>query len=133
MSENLFVTSEPNERSSFVMAIVHAVHDDGVQLLFFGEKVPAETHYKSLQSASIAELDRVLCVKVSGTYVVLGAIGAPSSAFHHGDKISFFGQPPIERITNVSSVATNATLAKVITQFNNLVMALDYRGYGLIA
>lgn len=133
MSDNLFVPSGTNEVSSFVMAVVHAVHNDGVQLLFFGEKAPSDIHYKSLQSASIAELDRVLCVKVSGTYVVLGAVGTPSSAFHHGDKISFFGQPPIERVTTVSSVATNATLAKLITQFNNLIMALDYRGYGLIA
>lgn len=51
---------------------------------------------------------------------------------HTANTIGFFGQSPITRVGGVASVSTDATLAQVITQFNKLISALDYRGYGLI-
>ena len=51
---------------------------------------------------------------------------------HTAGTIGFFGQTPIARIGGVSTVAADASLSTLISNYNKLIRALDYRGYGLI-
>ncbi len=74
MSENLFVADKNKAESPFAIAKVDTVHDDGLQLIFYGESAPSQMHYKMLQTCSAGPGETVLCAKASGTYVVLGPI-----------------------------------------------------------
>lgn len=54
------------------LATVTAVIGKKMKLLFDGEETAGEMAYKGIYTASVGQ--RVLCIKVAGTYVVLGAI-----------------------------------------------------------
>lgn len=51
-----------------------AVTADGVTLILPGQTTPTRKGAKRLASASVAAGDQVLCVRTSGTIVVLGKI-----------------------------------------------------------
>ena len=51
-----------------------AVTADGVLLILPGQTTPTQKGAKRLASASVAAGDRVLCVRTSGTIVVLDKI-----------------------------------------------------------
>lgn len=55
-------------------AQVDEVTADGVTLILPGSTQATRKHYHRLASASVASGDRVLCVRDSGTIVVLGKI-----------------------------------------------------------
>lgn len=54
------------------MATVTEVVGKRMRLLFDGEETPGNMAYKGIYTASKGQ--RVVCIKVSGTYVVLGAL-----------------------------------------------------------
>lgn len=54
------------------IATVTAVSGTKMRLQFDGEEAASEKYYRGLVTASVGK--RVLCARVSGTYVVLGAI-----------------------------------------------------------
>ena len=54
------------------LATVTEVIGEKMKLLFDGEETAGEMAYKGIHTASVGQ--RVLCIKVSGTYVVVGAI-----------------------------------------------------------
>lgn len=56
-------------------ATAAAITPTGVTLQLAGQPGPTQKAYKSLSSAVIAAGDPVLCVRISGTIVVLGRIG----------------------------------------------------------
>lgn len=56
-------------------ATAAAITQTGVTLQLAGQDAPTQKSYKSLSSALIAPGDPVLCVRISGTIVVLGRIG----------------------------------------------------------
>ena len=58
-------------------ATAAAITQTGVTLQLAGQPAPTQKAYKSLSSAAIAAGDPVLCVRISGTIVVLGRIGIP--------------------------------------------------------
>lgn len=54
------------------IAVVKGVSGSKMQLLFDGEKTASDKYYRGLSTVSVGK--RVLCARVSGTYVVLGEI-----------------------------------------------------------
>lgn len=58
-------------------ATAASISQAGVTLQLAGQPAPTQKAYKSLSSAVIAAGDSVLCVRISGTIVVLGRIGLP--------------------------------------------------------
>ena len=65
--------------AGYQMATIGTVESDGVTLIFDGEESPSEKHYKVNAGAQLAAGQRVLVQAVAGSYVVLCAVGAPSS------------------------------------------------------
>lgn len=56
-------------------AVAASISQTGVTLQLAGQPAPTQKAYKSLSSAVLAAGDPVLCVRISGTIVVLGRIG----------------------------------------------------------
>ena len=69
----------PQQDAGYQMATIGTVESDGVTLIFDGEESPSEKHYKVNVGAQLAAGQRVLVQAVAGSYVVLCAVGAPSS------------------------------------------------------
>lgn len=57
------------------VATASAVSESGVSLLLAGQQQATRKTYRSLASAQISAGDQVICVRLSGTIVVLGRIG----------------------------------------------------------
>lgn len=81
--------------TDFYIAMAVDVNSNGVRLLFAGDGGATTKYYKCLNSASISIGQRVVVMKISGTYVVLGTIGGGS-----GD---------VEIITNTSDIFSSIT------------------------
>ena len=64
--------------TEFYLATVAEVGASGVRLLFAGESSATSKYYKCLSSANVSTGDRVVVMKQSGTYIVMGAIGGPT-------------------------------------------------------
>lgn len=61
-----------------VLAVVDSVGTAGLRLRLEGEETAGEKQYKCNTSVKFAAGDRVYCVRVSGTYVVICKIGSPA-------------------------------------------------------
>ena len=80
--DDLFVLPKETKASDdgkIVLATVSAVDTShGLALLFDGQTTPSQKSYKMLLNGSTPAVgDRVMAVKHSGTYIVLGVIGLP--------------------------------------------------------
>ena len=82
--------------TEFYIATVSSVSSSGVKLLFAGESTAANKYYKRLGSANVSSGDRVVVMKQSGTYIVLGSIGGNGGS---GTYIT----------SNISEIATAAS------------------------
>lgn len=71
---NAFVQLTPAQKSNVTLAKVIATATGGVQLQFDGDTESRQGIYKVLQSYTPAVGDDVICIKLSGTYIVLGKI-----------------------------------------------------------
>lgn len=71
---DLFLQPKLNDNPSFYLATVGSTNSSGVTLIFDGTSTATTKRYKRLASYSPTANDRVLAVKISGTYVVLGKI-----------------------------------------------------------
>lgn len=82
---NLFVT-KPQGRSSaasaeFICATVTEVTAEGIRILIDGEPEPTAKAFKQLNPEHTFSVgDRVVAMKQSGTYVILGTLGYPGAA-----------------------------------------------------
>lgn len=66
--------------AKFYLGIAADVSNDGVSILFDGMSTATEKRYKQLDTgAKINTGDRIIAMKVSGSYVVLGGISAAGS------------------------------------------------------
>lgn len=74
--------------TEFYIATVSSVGSSGVKLLFAGESTAADKYYKCLGSANVSAGDRVVAMKQSGTYVVLGVIGGSGSGMIYTDVVN---------------------------------------------
>lgn len=98
-------------------ATIGGVYSDGVSLLFDGADGPSAKHYKVNTFYKYSAGQRVYIAKDSGTYVVLCAIGNPSSiirADRIGTSSAYAGECFINRL-NIGSpsshwVITNGTI-----------------------
>lgn len=71
---NAFVQPVPEAKSNVALAKVTGTASGGVLLQFDGDTEARQGAYKILQSYSPTVGDSVVCIKISGTYVVLGKI-----------------------------------------------------------
>lgn len=62
------------QQSGLIAAEAAAVSASGITLILPGQTGATQKKYKRLKGAEISAGDMVLCAKLSGTYVVLGAI-----------------------------------------------------------
>jgi len=76
MAEEALEDSGPEQ----TFATIGAVYSDGVSLLFDGEDEPSAKHYKVNTFFKYSAGQRVYIAKDSGTYVVLCAIGRPTTS-----------------------------------------------------
>ena len=74
MDELFIVKTQKRFEPLLYLATVGAVTSSGVTLIFDGQTTATAKSYKRLSSYSPTAGDRVLVAKMSGSYVVLGAI-----------------------------------------------------------
>lgn len=74
MDELFIVNPQKRAEPLLYLATVGAVTASGVTLIFDGQTTPTAKSYKRLASYSPSAGQRVLVAKLSGSYVVLGAI-----------------------------------------------------------
>lgn len=75
--DDLFVTPQKagqNESQEIYLATVAAVSSGLASLTFDGETAATQKYYRHLASYSPVAGHRVLVVKISGTYVILGQV-----------------------------------------------------------
>lgn len=78
--DSVFLSTETTDQSApiYQIATVAEVAEDGVSLLFDGADAPTEKHYRVNVSSKLSAGDRVVIQSISGSYVVICAIGSPS-------------------------------------------------------
>lgn len=81
---------------------------DGLQIRLDGDTSGSTKYYKLLQTGREPPNtnDRVLVLKISGTYIVLGKIGLPSNWWTQ------------------TTLSTSATQAQIISKINNIINML---------
>ena len=65
---------QPKEQAPFRMAVVISFTATKAVVRFDGEETNSGKEYKRIYGNTITAGDRVLCAKLNGTYVVVGAI-----------------------------------------------------------
>lgn len=73
-AEDFLQMSQPDPKSPFRLGKVVSVINGLPSILFDGEETASGKLYARLDSYTPAVNDRVLLVKVSGTYIVLGKV-----------------------------------------------------------
>ena len=85
-------------RSELELATVGAVYSDGVSIIPDGQSSASQKHYTALTTGhALAAGDRIVVVKMSGSYIVLGRIRADS------------GDPGVSLVTTASEIVTAGT------------------------
>lgn len=98
-----FVQTENNGQAEFYLAtMTSGSKDTGISFTIDGQSGPTAKKYKLLLTGKEPPRsgDRILVMKISGTYIVLGKIGMPSYWW------------------NFAPLATTASLADVISRVN---------------
>lgn len=113
---SLIVNTQNLAEPEFLTATVAAVKNTGVTLKFPGESNAGSKQYRCVVGAPIKVGDRVLLLKDSGTYVVLGALG---------------GAPG--RIWNWNKCPANASVATAVTWINSILDALADMGISTLS
>lgn len=98
-----FVKGENNGQAEFYLATVASgTKDEGISFTIDGQSSPTSKKYKLLLTGKEPPRtgDRILVMKISGTYIVIGKIGVPGYWW------------------NFSPLAATATIADVISRVN---------------
>ena len=81
--DEILLTAEtklPETVPEVYLGTVESVSSAGVELTLDGQAEPMQKKYRMLQTGQTLQTGaRVMCIKISGTYVVLGAIGNPAT------------------------------------------------------
>ena len=73
-------TSLPETVPELYIGTVASVTGEGIELTLDGQTEPMQKKYRQLITGqALQEGARVLAVKISGTYVILGEIGTPDT------------------------------------------------------
>lgn len=65
------------EPERIALATVAAKHADGLSLIFDGQDAATTKHYKCNTAVTFAAGNRVVCLRISGSWVVAFAFGNP--------------------------------------------------------
>ena len=65
------------EPERIALATVAAKYADGLSLIFDGQDAATTKHYKCNTAVNFAAGSRVVCLRISGSWVVAFAFGAP--------------------------------------------------------
>lgn len=124
MDETLFDGQKPDSPSLYRLATINAVTELGASVVFEGENTSSGKIYKIVQSYHPAENDRVVLLATSGTYIILGSVGAPVPA---GDYI-----PASEKgIANgVATLNEAGKLTQIAVQADNASVAGSIKSFG---
>lgn len=74
MDELFSIPDKSQPEKLFYLGTVGSSNSSGVAIIFDGQSAATAKRYKRLSSYSPTVGDRILAVKVSGSYVVLGKI-----------------------------------------------------------
>jgi hypothetical protein len=66
------------EPERIALATVAAKHADGLSLIFDGQTAATTKHYKCNTAATFAAGSRVVCLRISGSWIVAFAFGNPA-------------------------------------------------------
>lgn len=100
-----------NSAEFFLATVTRWSRDTGAELQIEGQDSPGTKRYKVMQtSRPLNAGGRYLCMKQSGTYIVLGELGMPTTRSSVGD------------------LASTASLADVISKINFLLGVLRNQG-----
>lgn len=66
------------EPERVALATVAAKYADGLSLIFDGQTAATAKHYKCNTAGTFAAGNRVVCLRISGSWVVAFAFGAPT-------------------------------------------------------
>ena len=66
------------ESERIALATVAAKHADGLSLIFDGQTAATTKHYKCNTAVTFAAGSRVVCLRISGSWVVAFAFGNPA-------------------------------------------------------
>ena len=127
---NLFLLEqEPVQRSEFLLATIATADSASgtVTMILDGMTSAMQKSYKTLSGAWPLEVgDRVVVMKMSGTYVVIGKIGSASSP---SDIL-----PIANGGTGQSAVETETTLANIMSAGTNVtISSVSFSKWGKIA
>ena len=78
IDDSLFDTQLAGQGSPYKIGVVTAVQEAGVKAKFDGEENASDKSYPILLPYAPQVGDRVLSLKLSGSIIVLGAIGRPT-------------------------------------------------------
>lgn len=89
--------------TELLLGTVIGRYTNGLKIQLDGDDQPLDKLYKTmLTSHAMSAGDRVVILKMSGTYIALGALGMPQQRFY------------------LNPLPDNATLAQCITQLNTI-------------
>ena len=104
------------QAAEFLLGTVSDVSGDGVKILFDGQTEATEKRYKQINTGvQLAEDDRIVVMKISGSYVVLGRIAYNQSggggSVTVDDELSTTSENPVQNkvITNALSDKADAS------------------------
>lgn len=66
------------EPERIALATVAAKHADGLSLIFDGQTAATTKHYKCNTAVNFAAGSRVVCLRISGSWIVAFAFGNPA-------------------------------------------------------
>ena len=80
--DEILLTAEtklPETVPEVYLGTVESVSSSGIEITLDGQTEPMQKKYRMLLGPELQTGARVMCIKISGTYVVLGAIGNPAT------------------------------------------------------
>ena len=89
-----------------VATCASALNSGTVKLLLPGETTASSKYYKVLNNVGVSNGARVVCVKISGTWVVLGSFNAGGGGGGSGDYVSY-GESQSLTTTQKASARSN--------------------------
>lgn len=138
------------------LASITAIGSGGVSVRFEGEDTASDKTYTVVQSYRPTLGDRVVMLNISGTYIVLGSVGAPTTPVEYipaSEKGEVGGvatlnsggqvvQKAVSAVTadsaniatylestgSVSALSINAALVEVVTKTNTIISRLKDAG-----
>jgi hypothetical protein len=137
IDDNLFLSESQTASISFRLAKIDTVTSDGATVVFEGESTSSGKSYSIVQSYFPTANDRVILLQISGTYIILGSVGAPIQPITYipdSEKGTANGVATLNAIGQVvqkavsAASADNATNATNATNANRATLLVNHGG-----